>query len=138
MYSAPAPSEANHRWSSAGGQHIATNDESRLLACKSSDNLLVRLTPLNHTSPTSQLEALPDKAHQESRLLTMISRTARAFALGALALASAASAFQNYSSSYAGVEALRAQLALMDDRPSDCPPWFVSRPLVAFWSRSWC
>lgn len=55
----------------------------------------------------------------------MASRTARAFVLGALALSSAASAFQNYSSSYAGVEALRAQLALMDDRPNDCPPWFV-------------
>lgn len=53
----------------------------------------------------------------------MASRTGRAFILGALALSGAASAFQNSTSAYPAVEALRAQLALMDDRSGDCPPW---------------
>lgn len=57
----------------------------------------------------------------------MAMRSARALVLGMLALSNAASASsnQNYTSSYSGVEALRAQLALMDDRPGNCPPWFV-------------
>lgn len=54
----------------------------------------------------------------------MASRTARAVAFGALALSSVALA-QNFSSSSPGIDALRAQLALMDDRPKDCPPWYV-------------
>lgn len=58
----------------------------------------------------------------------MTSRTARASLLGALALSGAVSALNNYTSSYPGVEALRAQLALMDDRPADCPPWSVFPP----------
>ncbi|PSR81399.1 hypothetical protein BD289DRAFT_484444 [Coniella lustricola] len=53
----------------------------------------------------------------------MASRMARAFLFGALALLSPAVAFTNYSS-YPDVEALRAQLALMGDRPSECPPCF--------------
>ena len=46
----------------------------------------------------------------------------RRLQLGALALAtlSLASA-QNYSS----VDMMRTQLALMDDRPDDCPPWYA-------------
>lgn len=57
----------------------------------------------------------------------MVSRIVRASVLGALALSGVAAAFDNYSTtSYPGIEALRAQLALMDDRPKDCPPWFVS------------
>lgn len=35
---------------------------------------------------------------------------------------SLAAAYANTSSSY-NVDALRAQFALMDDRPKDCPPW---------------
>ncbi|ROV93387.1 hypothetical protein VMCG_08424 [Cytospora schulzeri] len=54
----------------------------------------------------------------------MASRSARALVLGALALTSTASAFQNYSSSSPDIDALRAQLALMDNRPRDCPPCF--------------
>ncbi|POS80611.1 ABC transporter [Diaporthe helianthi] len=52
----------------------------------------------------------------------MASRTASAVAFGALALSGAVLA-QNFSSS-PGIDALRAQLALMDDRPKDCPPCF--------------
>lgn len=56
----------------------------------------------------------------------MASRTARATLLAALALSGVASALDNHTSSYLDVEALRAQLALMGDRPQDCPPWCAS------------
>lgn len=47
-----------------------------------------------------------------------------AILLGVLSLSSVASAFANYSS----VDMMRAQLALMDERPKDCPPWYVVCP----------
>ena len=40
--------------------------------------------------------------------------------LAALSLSWTAYGFQNYSS----VDMMRAQLALMGDRPDDCPPWY--------------
>jgi hypothetical protein len=46
-------------------------------------------------------------------------RTPRAIAVAALSLSGVASAYKNYSS----IDMMRAQLSLMDDRPSDCPPW---------------
>ncbi len=50
-----------------------------------------------------------------------------AVAVAALPLAGLASAYANYST----VDMARAQLALMDDRPKDCPPWYVLPPHVA-------
>ncbi|KAI0015412.1 hypothetical protein F4780DRAFT_784184 [Xylariomycetidae sp. FL0641] len=44
----------------------------------------------------------------------------RVLALGVLSLSSLAAAQKNYTQ----VDMLRAQLALLDDRPSDCPPCF--------------
>jgi hypothetical protein len=38
-----------------------------------------------------------------------------------LSLSSIAAAYTNYSS----VDMIRAQLALMEDRPKDCPPWYA-------------
>jgi len=49
----------------------------------------------------------------------MVSRISRAVALSALSFAGLASAFLNYSTP----DMMRAQMALMDDRPKDCPPW---------------
>lgn len=39
----------------------------------------------------------------------------------ALSLSSVAAAYKNYTS----VDMMRAQLALMEDRPKDCPPWYA-------------
>ncbi|KAE8449539.1 hypothetical protein EG329_008148 [Mollisiaceae sp. DMI_Dod_QoI] len=47
-------------------------------------------------------------------------RFLRTAAVTALSLSWSVSAFTNYSS----IEMIRAQLALMDDRPADCPPCF--------------
>jgi hypothetical protein len=57
----------------------------------------------------------------------MAPRLRRALAIAALSLSlsSIASAAANYSS----VDMIRAQLALMDDRPKDCPPWCAAVPL---------
>ncbi len=52
----------------------------------------------------------------------MASRISRLLAVGALSISCFVSAAANYSS----IDMLRAQAALMDDRPSDCPPWYVS------------
>jgi hypothetical protein len=41
--------------------------------------------------------------------------------IAALSLSWMTDAFSNYTS----IDMMRAQLALMDDRPSDCPPWYV-------------
>ncbi|KAI1502531.1 hypothetical protein F5X99DRAFT_157626 [Biscogniauxia marginata] len=49
-----------------------------------------------------------------------LSTTFRRLALGALSLSCIAAAQKNYTQ----VDMLRAQLALLDDRPSDCPPCF--------------
>lgn len=62
----------------------------------------------------------------------MASRSARAFVLGALVLTSTVAASQNYSMSSPDIDALRAQLALMDNRPKDCPPWCVPSHRVPF------
>lgn len=56
----------------------------------------------------------------------MVSRTARATLWAVSALPAVVSAFNNQTSSYPDVEAMRAQLALMGDRPADCPPWCAS------------
>ncbi|KAG7292889.1 hypothetical protein NEMBOFW57_002934 [Staphylotrichum longicolle] len=50
----------------------------------------------------------------------MALRRHRALALVALSLSCVTSAYTNYSS----VDMIRAQLALMEDRPKDCPPCF--------------
>ena len=54
----------------------------------------------------------------------MASRILRAAVLGALSLASLGDAYNNYSS-YDSVDMMRAQLALMEGRPKECPPWYV-------------
>jgi hypothetical protein len=51
----------------------------------------------------------------------MARRLPRALALAALALSPLADAYSNYSSM--DIDMMRAQLALMADRPKDCPPW---------------
>ena len=53
----------------------------------------------------------------------MALRLQRALAIAALSLSCVASASKNYSS----VDMMRAQLALLDDRPKDCPPWYDAR-----------
>ncbi|KAL2271321.1 hypothetical protein VTJ83DRAFT_692 [Remersonia thermophila] len=50
----------------------------------------------------------------------MAPRLPRALALAALSLSSLASAYSNYTS----IDMMRAQMALMADRPKDCPPCF--------------
>jgi hypothetical protein len=50
----------------------------------------------------------------------MARRLPRALALAALALSPLADAYSNYSMD---IDMMRAQLALMADRPKDCPPW---------------
>lgn len=57
--------------------------------------------------------------------LIMAPRTAFALIAGLLSLSCVASASKNYSS----IEMMRAELALMDDRPKDCPPWYVGPPI---------
>jgi hypothetical protein len=49
-------------------------------------------------------------------------------ALAVLSLSWSARAYQNSSS----VNMMRAQLALMDDRPDECPPWYdtLSHPVL--------
>jgi len=47
---------------------------------------------------------------------------AAAAALATLSLAWTAYGYQNYTS----LDMIRTQLALMDDRPDDCPPWYDS------------
>ena len=46
--------------------------------------------------------------------------------LSALAISWPVRAYQNYSS----MDMLRAQLALEDDRPDDCPPWSDFLPII--------
>ncbi|KAL2256567.1 hypothetical protein VTK26DRAFT_1472 [Humicola hyalothermophila] len=50
----------------------------------------------------------------------MAPKLPRALALAAMSLSTLASAYSNYSS----IDMMRAQLALMEDRPKDCPPCF--------------
>jgi len=52
---------------------------------------------------------------------TMGLRIPGAFALAALSLSWVAAASRDYSS----IDMMRAQIALLDDRPKDCPPWDV-------------
>ena len=63
----------------------------------------------------------------------MVLPSPRSLLLGALALLPSlpamASAHANYTS-YSQADMLRAQVALFDSRPPDCPPWYVPR-LVA-------
>jgi hypothetical protein len=40
-----------------------------------------------------------------------------------LSLSWTAQAMHNYSS----IDMMRAQMSLMDNRPDDCPPWYVTR-----------
>jgi hypothetical protein len=45
--------------------------------------------------------------------------------LGTVVLAGLSLAWTAYgSSNYSSIDMMRAQLALMDDRPADCPPWY--------------
>jgi hypothetical protein len=50
----------------------------------------------------------------------MALRLPRALTVAALTVSCVTSALSNYSS----IDMMRAQLALMEDRPKDCPPWY--------------
>lgn len=49
----------------------------------------------------------------------------RDIALGALSLSSCFVSTVIAQKNYTQFDMMRAQLALLDDRPSDCPPWLV-------------
>jgi ATP-binding cassette subfamily G (WHITE) protein 2 len=45
--------------------------------------------------------------------------------LGTAVVATLSLAWTSYGySNYSSIDMMRAQLALMDDRPEDCPPWY--------------
>lgn len=73
-------------------------------------------SPPLHQLHRRRLRARP----YDSLTAVMALRLYRALALAALSLSCVTSAYQNYSS----IDMMRSQLALMDDRPKDCPPWY--------------
>ena len=97
------------------------------------DRFLCSLPPLGDSGPVVG-ERAPTTQHfghilvvdAPSRCFTpllpaiMALRIQRSLALAAFSLSCFASAYSNFSS----VDMMRAQIALMDDRPKDCPPWY--------------
>lgn len=61
----------------------------------------------------------------------------RRFHLGSVALAALSLSLpvRAYYNSTSSVEMMRAQLALMDDRPDECPPWYDALACRSFHSR---